>query len=205
MATTSARRARSKKGSILPGAWHQTESVWGDAQRVRLVTGPPSLAHDPIYIRSIHAVAFIGEENEVLLVQNRDQTYTFPGGRVEGNETLEQALHREVWEEARAVLAPDYQSFAVTRIEFLNRVPGRIQRVHPTFLSWVVGSVAELSDEPHHDPAHTVVGRRVLPIIEALTLLDPLEQCVLNAALRFRLCESEAGDLSAPPAPILLP
>jgi 8-oxo-dGTP pyrophosphatase MutT (NUDIX family) len=165
-----------------------TESVWGDAQRVRLVTGVPSLANDPVYVRSIHAVAFVGDATDVLLVQNRDQSWTFPGGRVEGNETLDQALAREVWEEARAKIAPGYQPFAVTRIEFLNQVPGRIQRVHPTYLSWVVGEVSELSDDPHHDPADTVIGRRVLPAGDALPLLDELEQSILRAALTARGC-----------------
>jgi 8-oxo-dGTP pyrophosphatase MutT (NUDIX family) len=163
-----------------------TESVWGDSQRVRLTTGQPSLVSDPVYIRSIHAIAFLPESEGVLLVENKDRSFSFPGGRVEGGETLEQALHREVWEESRARLTPHLYPFAVTRIEFLNCAPGRILRVHPTFLSWVMGTVAELTDEPHHDPADTVIGRHILSYDEAMYRLGALEQVVLSVALRLR-------------------
>lgn len=172
----------------MAGAWHVEEARWGEQQRVRLLTGPPSLVGDIVQVRSIHVAAFLGTGSEILLVQNKDQSWTFPGGRLEGSETLSQALSREVWEEARAVLAPDHKPVAATRIEFLNRVPGRVYRVHPTFLLWVTGSVVELSDEPHNDPADGVVGRRVVGLDEARELLAPLEKVVLDAALAVRRC-----------------
>ena len=127
-----------------------------------------------------------GVENDVLLVENKDGTWTFPGGRLEDAETLDDALRREVWEEARARLAPAYTSVAATRIEFLNRVPGRVYRVHPTFLLWVAGQVESLSDDPHHDPADGVVGRAVLSADAAREKLGPLESRVLSAALDLR-------------------
>ena len=111
----------------------------------------------------------------------------FPGGRLEGTETPEAALAREVWEEARATLMPVTQPVAATRIEFLNRVPGRIHRVHPSYLLWVVADVAVLSDEACIDPApNGVVGRRIVTLDEARTLLSPLEARVLDAALARR-------------------
>ena len=175
---------RPKTIKVPPGAWHVLEARWGEAQRVRLVTGPPSLVSDPVHVRSIHIVGFVGEgRGHVLLVQNKDHSWTFPGGRLENAETLDDALRREVWEEARATLGPVYTSVAATRIEFLNRVPGRVYRVHPTFLLWVAGYVENLSDEPHHDPADGVIGRTVLEIEAAREILGPLETRVLEAAL----------------------
>lgn len=173
--------SRRRANGIPRDAWHVGESVWGEAQRVRLITGPPSLADDANHVRSVHAVAFHAEG--VLLVQNRDGSWTFPGGRLEGGESMEDALGRELWEEARARIVPGYRPLAVTRIDFVNRVPGRVYRVHPTYLLWVVGDVAELSDEPHHDPANAVVARRVVQASEAHALLPELERRVLTAAL----------------------
>lgn len=163
------------------GAWRVEEVVWGDSQRVRLTTGPPTLVESVEHVRSVHAVAFHTEG--VLVVQNRDGSWTFPGGRLEGGESMEDALHRELWEEARARIVPDYQPLAATRIDFVNRVPGRVYRVHPTYLLWVIGSVEELSDEPHHDPANAVVARKVVEADEAHRLLPLLEQRVLAEAL----------------------
>ena len=186
MATSARRKSKAIKDRLPYGAWHALESVWGEAQKVRLVTGVPAIVGDPIHIRSIHVVAFVAPDDGILLVQNKDQTWTFPGGRVEASESLDDTLIREVWEEARARIAPDYVPIAATRIEFLNRVPGRVYRVHPTYLSWVMGDVAELSDEPHHDPADGVIGRSVVPPEEAKDRLGPLERSVLDAALTLR-------------------
>jgi 8-oxo-dGTP pyrophosphatase MutT (NUDIX family) len=150
---------------------------------VRLVTGPPSLVGDGTHIRSIHIVGIVPDRTlprKLLLVQNKDSSFTFPGGRLEPRETLAQALSREVWEEARATIAADWRPVAATRIEYLNRVPGRIHRFHPTYLLWVLGSVTTLSDEPHHDPADSVIGRHLATADEARPLLGPLEQAVLT-------------------------
>jgi len=177
--------------TVPAGAWHALDAVWGNAQRVRLVTGPASLVSDNAHTRSIHIVGFVPAEEAgappcVLLVENKDGTFTFPGGRLEPRETLEQALTREVWEEARAQIAADWRPVAATRIDYLNRIPGRVHRFHPTFLLWVAGDIVALSDEPHHDPADSVVARRVATPEEARTLLGPLEQVVLQAALGER-------------------
>ena len=177
-------RANKIKRTALPhGAWSVTDAMWGEKQRVRLVTGPPSLAETPDHVRSIHAVGFV-DADRVLLVENKDRTWTFPGGRLEGGETLDEALRREVWEEARALLAPAHFTVAVTRIEFLNRVPGRVYRVHPSYIAWVVGEIVELSDEPHDDPADGVIGRRVATLTEAHALLGPMERQVLEVAMK---------------------
>jgi 8-oxo-dGTP pyrophosphatase MutT (NUDIX family) len=185
--TRNKNRARQGSGSVPSGAWLAYETVWGEAQRVRLVTGPPSLIEAPERVRSVHAVAFLrgcegGEA--VLLVQNKDGSWTFPGGRLEGTETPDAALARELWEEARATLAPGPVAVAATRIEFLNRVPGRIHRFHPSDLLWVAGVVTSVADGPCVDPAPGgVIGQRVAELAEARELLSPMEARVLDAAL----------------------
>ncbi|MBC8142424.1 MAG: NUDIX domain-containing protein [Armatimonadetes bacterium] len=187
------RKPTRRGDTILPaGAWHVCDTTWGESQRVRLVTGAMSLVDAPERVRSIHAVGFLrgtveGEEAQVLLVQNQDGSYTFPGGRLEGTETSAEALRREVWEEARATLLPGDAPVAATRIEFLNRVPGRIHRVHPSYLLWVVAEIASLSDEACIDPApNGVVGRRVVSVSDARALLSAPASLVLDAALAMR-------------------
>ena len=189
MSSTSARRGKSSAHTAIPpDAWHATEAVWGTQQRVRLVTGPPSLIEDTAHVRSVHLIGFLPGD-DLLLVQNKDSTWTFPGGRLEGGETIAEALVREVWEEARAKIAPGWTSIATTRIDFLNRVKGRVYRFHPSYLLWVVGDIAALADEPCHDPADFVVGRDVVSIDEARRRVGPMETRVLDAALAARGAE----------------
>lgn len=191
MATEATRKLRARRNTLPHEAWSSADAMWGEKQRVRLVTGPPSLAESSEHVRSIHVVGFV-DSDRVLLVENKDRTWTFPGGRLEGGETLDEALRREVWEEARALLAPRHFMVAVTRIEFLNRVPGRVYRVHPSYIAWVAAGVSELSNEPHHDPADSVIGRRVATLSEAQVLLGPMECQVLEVAVK-RWREADCG------------
>jgi 8-oxo-dGTP diphosphatase len=172
--------ARKKNGTVA-GAWLTEETTWGEAQRVRLITGGPGLIEQSEQIRSIHMVGFVGQE--LLVVQSRDGSWTFPGGRLEGGESLEDALSREIWEEAGARIASGWKRIAATRIDFINRVPGRVYRVHPTYLLWVAGDVTELAEEPDPDPVGGVVARAVLSIADAQMLLPPLERRVLDEVL----------------------
>ena len=175
----------------MAGAWLMEETVWGESQRVRLITGGPGLIEVNEQVRSIHMVGFLGD-GDVLVVQSRDGSWTFPGGRLEGGENLEMALDREIWEEAGARIAPLWHRIAATRIDFLNRVQGRVYRVHPTYLLWVSGVVTELAEEPDPDPVGGVVARLVLPIKEAYELLPRLERRVLDAALAREQAQASA-------------
>ena len=52
-------------------------------------------------INAVYALLLNDEKNKVLMVCNKDNndSWTLPGGAVEDNETLEQAIIREVEEE----------------------------------------------------------------------------------------------------------
>lgn len=61
---------------------------------------------------NIRAVAIIQKENKFLLVKQAKGTYheglwVFPGGKVETNETLEQAVKREINEETNLDISVD--------------------------------------------------------------------------------------------------
>lgn len=66
--------------------------------------------------KKLHSVAVVAviknAEHKFLLLKRGESEmvypgmYTFPGGKIEGNETTEEALHREVLEEAGLVMKP---------------------------------------------------------------------------------------------------
>ena len=126
---------------------------------------------------------FVGAD-EVLVVQSRDGSWTFPGGR------LWRAARRSAWRwSARSGKSPVRESprngsGSPRRASIFSiGVPGRVYRVHPTYLLWVAGTITELAEEPDPDPVGGVVARAVLPIAEAYELLPRLERRVLDAAL----------------------
>lgn len=51
-------------------------------------------------VNAVYALLYNKDNNQVLMVNNKDNnSWTLPGGAVEDNETLEQAIIREVQEE----------------------------------------------------------------------------------------------------------
>ena len=51
-----------------------------------------------------HVIVICEYENNWLLTNHKKRGWEFPGGKVEGSETLEEAAKREVWEETGGVL-----------------------------------------------------------------------------------------------------
>ena len=78
---------------------------WG-AQPVRLTAFRCSELPTDAPTTSVHIVAFHG--GRVLVVCDRKGMFGFPGGRLEAGETRDEALTREVYEEACAYLQPAY-------------------------------------------------------------------------------------------------
>ena len=69
--------ARKRNTGLPPGAWRVEEAIWGEHQRVRLITGLPSIVDDQERVRSIHAVSFLAD-GRVVLAENKDGSFTFP-------------------------------------------------------------------------------------------------------------------------------
>ena len=133
---------------------------------------------------SVHIVAFHG--GRVLVVCDRKGSFGFPGGRLELNETREQALCREVYEEACANLNEDYSLFALLKIECTARLPGRNYPFPHTYMAMYVGTVRSL-DPIRRDPAGIITSRD----------LFTREECARNLLLHDRILLAEALSVQA--------
>jgi ADP-ribose pyrophosphatase YjhB (NUDIX family) len=133
----------------------QVEMQWG-AQPVRLTALRCCQLPVDQPTTSVHIVALHG--GKVLVVCDRKGVFGFPGGRLEANETREEALCREVYEEACANLNPDYTLFAVLKIECTTRLSGRNYPFPHTYMAMYAGTVRSL-DPIQRDPAGIITSR----------------------------------------------
>ena len=76
-----------------------TDMQWGQ-QPVRLTARLVDELPDDAPTTSVHLVAFY--RGQLLLVKDKRGSYGFPGGRLDPGETREQAMNREIYEEANA-------------------------------------------------------------------------------------------------------
>ncbi len=75
-----------------------SESVtWGERMRLRATAYLSPERPPPRYVTSVRAIVLRGES--VLVQQDRDSRHILPGGRREGDESIEATLRREVAEE----------------------------------------------------------------------------------------------------------
>ena len=90
---------------------------------------------------------------------------------------------REVYEEARAHLKPDYYLFGMLKIEYPIRLPGRNYPHSHTYMGVYAGAVRAL--EPIGiDPAGIITGRDLFthPVCEKR--LPPHDQILLHEAIK---------------------
>lgn len=155
------------------------EMNWG-MQPVRLTGLRVQTLPTDAPVTSVHIVAFLGEH--ALLVKDRKGVYGFPGGRLDPGETREEAMKREVYEEANAHLAPEYTLFGVVKIEYTARVPGRSYPHNYSYMGMYVGAVHAL-DDFDKDPAGFIVERALFSHDECRTCLQPHDRILLQEAL----------------------
>lgn len=118
----------------------ESTAVWlGEAIRLTirsyLGSEPPPLA----YIGAARSVVLRGDD--VLTLRNADETHVLPGGRREHGETPEQALRRELLEEAGLRIENPVQ-LGFMHLHHLAPKPPDYEFLYPDFLSLVYLSEA---------------------------------------------------------------
>ena len=165
--------------SIADSPLFVVDMKWG-LQPVRLSAHRMTAIPTEAPTTSVHIVAFQGDK--VLVVRDRRGVHGFPGGRLETGESPEEALVREVYEEARAHLKTDYALFSAVRVEYTTQLPQR-KYPHPyTYLSMYVGQVKSL--EPiGNDPAGIITARALFTKGDCEDHLQQHDRILLYEAL----------------------
>ncbi len=160
-----------------------SESVtWGERMRLRaaayLSPELPPLRH----VTSVRAIVLRGES--VLVQQDRDSRHILPGGRREGDESLDATLRRELAEETGWSVGK-VEQLGFTHFRHLDRKQPGYAYPHPDFLQIV--HVAEASV---HSPGARLddgyeIGSEFILLTDVRRLsLTPIERVYLDAALR---------------------
>jgi 8-oxo-dGTP diphosphatase len=101
-----------------------------------------------------------------LVVRLLNDEYTMPGGTLEPDETYEEALHRELMEEAGARVI-SFKPLGAWKCQSLAEKPYRPHQPHPLFYRYVCVGEAELVAKPlNPEDGELVVSVEVLPLEE---------------------------------------
>lgn len=166
---------------------------WGQ-QPVRLTAWRRSSLPDDGPVTSVHILALFG--SRLLLVRDRKGVYGFPGGRLDPGESREEAMAREVYEEANATVEPGYLLYAVVKIEYRQRIPGRSYPHEFSYLAMYAGKIASL-DPFSGDPAGFIVERALFTRRECERRLLNHDKILLREGVAALLREKETPELHA--------
>ena len=136
----------------------------------------------PRYVVSARAVVTDGDQ--VLVVQDPNSKHILPGGRLEPDETVEDALRREVLEETGWSLAR-FRQIGIMHFHHIDPTSDGWTSPYPDFLHVVHAA----TPGEHHPELREVdgyeLGAELVPVDEARRLgLDAGQHVFLDAALR---------------------
>lgn len=108
----------------------------------------------------------------LLLIQNRKRGWEIPGGHIEEGEEVEQALVREVMEEAGAVVEnPQMFGYKIVLPEFSTPHRDKKGSFYPFPRSYILYYCAEASDILDLELAQDVIDTKLVSFNEAITML----------------------------------
>jgi 8-oxo-dGTP pyrophosphatase MutT (NUDIX family) len=157
--------------------------VWGERMRLSATAYLGQDAPPLRYVTSVRAIVL--RHASVLVQQDRDSRHVLPGGRREGDESLESTLRREVGEETGWVLGK-VESLGFTHFVHLDPMPPGYTYPYPDFVQLVrVAEAVTYSPETRLDDGYEV-GSELLPVAAVRRLpLTHIERIYLDAALRM--------------------
>ena len=163
------------------------ESVtWGKVLPLR-VTYYLGADYPPLqYISSVRALVF--QKDSLIVIRDVEgHFHIVPGGRREGDETLEETLHREVLEETGWTLT-NVSLLGFAHFHHLAPRPADYAYPYPDFL-WIIYTVEADRYVPEAQlPGEYEIEVGFRPIDEARKLLlEPGYQMLLDAAVELRL------------------
>lgn len=160
----------------------QHEQAWG-GNRLLLTTEladeqPPLAA-----CSTVHCLGF-DDEGRFLLARHVERNWTIPGGHRENDESVDDALRRETYEEAAAVI-DDPLLFAIERVDLLEGTPNP-RYPQPSYQLFFVARVVRLD---LLTPNAECVESRLFDVAEARTLPGWMDhnQALFDAGLAVAL------------------
>jgi 8-oxo-dGTP diphosphatase len=122
--------------------------------------------------RSFDAVVVVlFSSRKIILVKNKERAWEFPGGHREGNETFEQTVVREAYEEAGVI---------ITNIEYLGYYKSRIDKIT------AIASADVAAYEKTSDTNETFHVGLFNTLPKNLSFGDGREQLILELAIASR-------------------
>lgn len=136
----------------------------------------------PDYITSVRTLVF--HNGSILLLRNRDGARILPGGRLEYGETLLDALHREIREEA-GVRIRDIHRLGFVHLRHQTPRPPQYAYPYPDFFWLVFRSHAHSKRALPQAPDDYQISAEFVPLAQLGSLkLKPLDRAYLAAATR---------------------
>jgi len=166
---------------------------WGQ-QPVRLTAWRCDTPPEDAPVTSVHIVALFG--SRLLVVRDRKGVYGFPGGRLDRGESREQAMDREIYEEANAFVEPGYVLYAVIKIEYTQRLQGRVYPNEYSYLAMYAGKIKAL-DPFNGDPAGIILERAIFTRQDCERHLLDHDKILLREGISAMLRSGDNPDVRA--------
>jgi 8-oxo-dGTP diphosphatase len=161
------------------------EAEWPGGVRLRIRGYLTDQAPPIAYVSSVRAVVLRGDD--VLVFRDKlGAAHLLPGGRREGDESIEATLRREVREETGWEIA-DPRPLGIIHFHHLTPRPPGYAHQYPDFVQLVYAAEAASNTPDAAIVDEWVVGSAFLPIAEAGRIgIAPGELLFLEQALRQR-------------------